>query len=305
LFSKKVNIMKKFLLVPTLITVAVLMTACATTPRTTSLLDQTRSDYAVARNNANVERYAPLEMEQASVAMNKANEASNHDDSASDIDKLAYIAKDKIALANEVTKQKLAEAQIASTAKERDQMILNQRTQETDKAKLDAAQSQIIAQAALADAADSQRKTADAQAQAALLQAQLTDLAAKQTDRGMVITLSDVLFGTDLSRLNSDGMNTAQKLADVLNKNPQRKVLVEGYTDSTGTVAHNQDLSERRAQSVRSALQGMGISGDRIATRGYGQDFPVASNDTASNRQMNRRVEIVLSDDNGKVIQRQ
>jgi len=184
-------------------------------------------------------------------------------------------------------------------------MVLNQRSLEADKAKQDAAQSQMTAQAAQADAADSQRRAADAQAQAALLQAQLADLAAKQTDRGIVITLGDVLFGTDLSNLNSNGMHTVQKLADVLSKNPQRTVLVEGYTDSTGTASHNQELSERRAQSVRTALQSMGISGDRILTRGYGQEFPVASNDTAGNRQMNRRVEIVLSDDNGKIAQRQ
>ncbi|MET3124650.1 outer membrane protein OmpA-like peptidoglycan-associated protein [Oxalobacteraceae bacterium GrIS 2.11] len=296
--------MKKFLLVPSLITIAVLMTACSTTPRSTSLLEQTRSDYAVIHSNPNVERMAPLEMQQATEAMNQANEASTKDKSAEDVDKLAYVAKSKIGVAREVTKQKMAEKELASTAKERDAMVLNQRTLEADKAKQSAAESQATAQAALADAAASQRQTDAAKAQAAQLQAQLADLAAKQTDRGLVITLGDVLFGTDLSRLTSDGMRTAQKLADVLNQNPQRTVLVEGYTDSTGSAAHNQELSERRAQSVKSALQGMGISGDRAAVRGFGEQFPVAANDTSANRQMNRRVEIVISDANGKIIQR-
>lgn len=296
--------MKKFLLVPSLITIAVLMTACSTTPRSTSLLEQTRSDYAVIHSNPNVERMAPLEMQQATEAMNQANEASTKDKSAEDVDKLAYVAKSKIGVAREVTKQKMAEKELVSTAKERDAMVLNQRTLEADKAKQSAAESQATAQAALADAAASQRQTDAAKAQAAQLQAQLADLAAKQTDRGLVITLGDVLFGTDLSRLTSDGMRTAQKLADVLNQNPQRTVLVEGYTDSTGSAAHNQELSERRAQSVKSALQGMGISGDRVAVRGFGEQFPVAANDTSANRQMNRRVEIVISDANGKIIQR-
>lgn len=300
---KKISL--KPVLAPTLLVMTLLVSACATTPRSTGLLEQTRSDYAMARNNPNVERLAPIEMEQATVAMNHANAASNQDDSAVEIDKLAYIAKDKIAQANEVTKQKLAERQIAQTAKERDQMILTQRTSEADKAKQDAAQSQLTTQAALAAAADSQRQAADAQAQAAALKAQLDDLSAKQTERGLVITMGDVLFGTDLSNLNSEGMRSAQKLADVLNKNPQRTVLVEGYTDSTGSSSHNQELSERRAMSVRTALVGMGISGDRVLTRGYGQSFPVAANDTSANRQMNRRVEIVLSDANGKIIQRQ
>ena len=296
--------MKKFLLVPTLITIAVLMSACSTTPRTTSLLDQTRNDYALIHSNPNVERLAPLEMQKATEAMNLANDASTKDMSSAEIDKLAYIAKDKIGVAREVTKQKMAEKEQAATAKERDAMVLNQRTQEADKANQNAAESQMTAQVAIADAAASQRQTDAAQAQAAQLQAELADLKAKQTDRGLVITLGDVLFGTDLSRLTSDGMHTVQKLADVLNKNPQRTVLIEGYTDSTGAAAHNQELSERRAQSVRSALQGMGISGDRVAVRGLGDQFPVAANDTAANRQLNRRVEIIFSDANGKIIQR-
>lgn len=121
----------------------------------------------------------------------------------------------------------------------------------------------------------------------------------------MVITLGDVLFGTDMARLNPEGLRTAKKLADVLQQNPQRTVLVEGFTDSTGTAAHNQELSERRATSVRTALQEMGIAPERVAVRGYGQAYPVASNTTAQDRQLNRRVEIVLSDASGKVPQRQ
>jgi outer membrane protein OmpA-like peptidoglycan-associated protein len=136
------------------------------------------------------------------------------------------------------------------------------------------------------------------------LEKQLADLAAKKTERGMVITLGDVLFGTDVARLNPDGMRTAQTLADVLQQNPQRTVLVEGFTDSTGTGPHNQDLSERRASAVGSALQEMGVARERIAIRGYGEAYPVAANNTAQNRQLNRRVEIVLSDVSGKITQR-
>ncbi len=270
--------MKK-ILTPTLLAIAVLISACAITPRTTGLLDQTRSDFAIARNNPDVERYAPLELQQANEAMNLANAASSHDESAENINKLAYIAKSKIAVANEVTKQKLAEAEIAKTAKERDHMILNPRTLEADNANLTA--------------------------QAALLQVQLAALSAKQTERGMVITMGDVLFDANLSNLNSDGMTTAHKLADVLSQNPQRRVLIEGYTDSAGSVDYNQELSERRAQSVRTALQELGIAPDRIAIRGYGKNFPVAPNDNGADRQMNRRVEIVLSDADGKIIARQ
>lgn len=77
--------------------------------------------------------------------------------------------------------------------------------------------------------------------------------------------------------------------------------MIEGHTDSTGNDSHNQVLSERRASAVQTALNDMGISSDRVTTHGYGEASPVASNDSAAGRQMNRRVEIVLSDENGNL----
>jgi outer membrane protein OmpA-like peptidoglycan-associated protein len=296
--------MKKIYVTPALLAIAALVGACSSMPKTTSLLDQTRGDYLAAQSNPNVASYAPLEMKQAGEALEQANAAASHADSAEKIDKLAYLAKQKIALTQEVAKQKSAEANVAGAGKERDQIRLDQRTNEADKAKASAEQSKLTAQVAQGEAAEAQRKTQEAQARAAQLEAQLADLAAKKTDRGMIITLGDVLFGTDMARLNPDGMRTAQTLADVLQQNPQRTVLVEGFTDSTGTAPHNQELSERRATAVGSALQGMGVARDRIAVRGYGEAYPAAANDTAQNRQLNRRVEIVLSDVSGKITQR-
>jgi outer membrane protein OmpA-like peptidoglycan-associated protein len=248
--------------------------------------------------------YAQVELKDAGEALDRANAAANHDESAEKVDQLAYLAKQKIALTQETARQKSAEAEVAGAAKQRDQIRLSQRTHEADQAIISAQQSNAVAQVALGEAADAQHKTQEAQAHAAQLEAQLADLAAKKTDRGMVITLGDVLFGTDLARLNADGMRTAQKLANVLQENPQRTVLIEGFTDSTGTGSHNQELSERRAGAVRTALEELGVSGERVATRGYGQTYPIAANDTAQNRQLNRRVEIVLSDANGKVTPR-
>lgn len=310
--------MNKAYLTPVLIAIAALVGACSTTPTATSLLDQTHSDYRMAQANPNVATYAALEMKQAGEAMSKADAASNDRDSAEKVDKLAYLAKQKIALTQEVAKQKSAEANVASAGKERDQLVLAQRTNEADQAKANAAQATMTAELAQRERDDAMRKTAeaqrktdearnqtaDAQAQANQLKAQLAELAAKQTERGMVITLGDVLFGTDLASLKPDGMRTAQKLADVLQQNPQRNVLVEGFADSTGDAQYNQQLSERRATAVRQALQDMGIASNRIAVRGYGESYPIASNDTSTNRQLNRRVEIVLSDANGKVMAR-
>lgn len=309
--------MKKIFLPAALLTTLVLA-ACSSMPKTTSLLEQTRMEYQAAQNNPNVSTLAPLEMSQATVAMNDANTAAKNDENSEKIDRLAYLAKQKIGLAQELTKQKMAEASVAAAAQTRDQIRLDQRTSEANQAKLQAdqakaqaEQARLAAQIAQAEASDAQKRIMDEQAKAneiqnrnAALEAQLAELKAKTTERGIIITLGDVLFGIDQAKLTPDGMRTTQKLADVLQSNMQRTVLVEGYTDNTGSKAHNQDLSERRAAAVRSALVLMGVARDRIAIRGYGEAYPAAENDTAQNRQLNRRVEIVLSDASGKTISR-
>jgi outer membrane protein OmpA-like peptidoglycan-associated protein len=296
--------MKKAQYTPVLLVIAALLGACSSTPTTTGLLDQTRTDFQVAQNNPKIATYAAVEMNQADEAMKLANAAAADDDSAAEIDNLAYVAKQKIALAQETAKQKSAEAEVANAGKERDQLRLDQRTSEADQARREALQAKNATDLAQRNAALAQGKTQVARERAAILEAQLADLAAKETARGMIITFGDVLFGTDLARLTPVGMNTAQKLADVLQQNPERTVLVEGFTDSTGSTSHNQELSERRATSVRSVLQAMGVASERIAVRGYGEAYPVAANDTGPNRQLNRRVEIVLSNSNRMIQQR-
>lgn len=312
-------------LTPILLAIAALASACSSGPTTTSLLDQSRSDYRMAQGNPAVTKYAPMELNQAGLAMEQANVAANRNDSLDKIDQLAYVARQKVALAQEVAKKNMAEADAATAGRERDLVQLEQRTVEANKAKASAElarasadQSRTAAQIARGEAMDAQRlaeearrKTESAQTLAAQtqmrnaqLEAQLAELAAKKTERGIIITLGDVLFATDLAQLSPDGLRTVQKLADVLQQNPQRRVLVEGFTDSTGATAHNQDLSERRAGAVLSALQGMGVPRDRVAIRGYGESYPVAANDTNQNRQLNRRVEILLSDDSGRTTQR-
>ncbi|BBB65006.1 membrane protein [Undibacterium sp. YM2] len=310
--------MNKKIFAPVMLMTAMVLSACSTVPKTTSLLDQTRMDYQAAQNNPNVQTLAPLEMRQADVAMNDANNAAKDNESSEKIDRLAYLAKQKIGIAQELAKQKQAEAAVADAAKARDQIRLEQRTNEADKAKMQADQAKaqadqarLAAQVAQGEASEAQRRAQEEQAKAlemqnrnAALESQLADLQAKTTVRGIVITLGDVLFGVDQSKLNPDGMRTVQKLATVLQNNMQRTVLVEGHTDNTGSHAHNQDLSERRANAVRSALVLMGVSRDRIETKGYGEAFPIAENNTAQNRQFNRRVEIILSDANGKILPR-
>lgn len=310
--------MKKSHFIPVLLVVAALIGACSSTPKSTSLLDQTRSAYQVAQSNPQVTSYARLEISQAGDALEQANAAARRDDSTAEIDRLAYLAKQKIALAEEVAKRRSAEAAVASAARERDRTRLDLRTMEADQASANAERSrqdaqsareraaQADRQAALArdNAAEDRRKTQEAEARTASLEAQLADMAAKKTERGLVITLGDVLFGTDMTGLTPEGMRTVQKLAAILEQHPQRSVLIEGFTDSTGSNAYNQSLSERRATTVRNALLDMGVARERIAMRGYGEAYPVAANDTNQNRQLNRRVEIIVSTGDGQIPQR-
>lgn len=300
--------MKNKTLTAVVLAVAALLSACGSTPKATTLLDQTRVEYRTAQASPNVATYAPLELRQASEAMAKAEAAATNGDSDADIDQLAYLARQKIALTQEVATRKVAEAEVANASKQRNQLIIDQRTNEANAAQIRAnaaTQAAVLAQNAAANAkqqsALAQDATADAQARNAQLEAQLAEMAAKKTERGMVITLGDVLFGHDQAKLTSNGITSAQKLATILQNNPQRNVLIEGFTDSTGSAAYNQVLSERRASAVQTALQGMGVAPNRISMRGYGESFPAAANDTAADRQLNRRVEIVLSDDSGQI----
>ena len=291
--------------------VAVSLSACGSMPSTTPMLDQARGDFVQANNNPNVSSLAPVEFKAASDALDAANRAAAKKESLEEIDKLAYLAKQKIATAMEVAKQRAAEGEVARAGTERDAVRLEARTAEANKAKMEAdaakasaAVAQDQAEQAQRQAAAAEAQTRDAQARAAQLEALMTELQAKKTERGMIITIGDVLFATNQATLTPAGQATVRKLAEVLMQNPNRTVLVEGFTDSTGGTAYNQQLSERRANSVRAALTQMGVSADRVAMRGYGEAFPVAPNDTAGNKQLNRRVEIVLSNENSPIAPR-
>ena len=123
----------------------------------------------------------------------------------------------------------------------------------------------------------------------------MAELKAQQTERGMVLTLGDVLFDSGKAELHSGAMPTIDRLAEFMRENPDRKLQVEGYTDSIGSDDLNLGLSQRRADAVRAALVQRGVDGARIATRGFGKAKPVASNDTTAGRQLNRRIEIVIA----------
>ncbi len=285
----------------TLIAVAILA-GCAA-PKNSSLTEA-HSSYDSARSNPQVTNLAALELKQAGDSLNKADDALSKRESTDTVNQLAYIAKQQVAIAQETAKRKTAELAVTNASAKRDQVRLEARTAEADAAKQQVAIMQGTADQQTAALAAAGANAERDQALIAQQEMQLKELNAKKTERGLVITLGDVLFSTNKAQLKSGGMRNVQKLADFLKQYPQHKVLVEGYTDSTGSNSLNQELSDRRANAVRTALIDMGISSDRVTTRGYGEAFPVAGNDTAASRQLNRRVEIILSDENGNIAPR-
>ena len=285
----------------TLIAVAILA-GCAA-PKNLSLTEA-HSSYDSARSNPQVTNLAALELKQAGDSLNKADDALSKRESTDTVNQLAYIAKQQVAIAQETAKRKTAELAVTNSSAKRDQVRLEARTAEADAAKQQVAIMQGTADQQTAALAAAGANAERDQALIAQQEMQLKELNAKKTERGLVITLGDVLFSTNKAQLKSGGMRNVQKLADFLKQYPQHKVLVEGYTDSTGSNSLNQELSDRRANAVRTALIDMGISSDRVTTRGYGEAFPVADNDTAASRQLNRRVEIILSDENGNIAPR-
>jgi outer membrane protein OmpA-like peptidoglycan-associated protein len=290
------------------IALAFALAGCSSTPLTTPTLDEARAAYRDINSDPKVASLAPLEFRQASEALERANSAAAKRENLEEVDKLAYLAKQRIETAREVARAKSAEERAQAAARERDQVRLDARTAEAEKAKADAERARAEAAAAQSQTEEARRQAAaaeqaarDAQARIAQFEAVLIELQAKKTERGMVVTIGDVLFDVNQARLKPQGMDNVRKLAEVLKTNPERTVMVEGFTDSTGSDAHNQQLSERRATAVRDALVSQGVERARIQMRGYGERFPVASNNTAADRQLNRRVEIVLSDESGRI----
>jgi outer membrane protein OmpA-like peptidoglycan-associated protein len=287
---------------------AIALAGCSSTPLTTPTLEQARSSFREINSDPKVAALAPLEFRQASEAMERANAAAAKRESLEEVDKLAYLARQRSETAREVARGKSAEEQAQAAARQRDQVRLDARTAEAARAQADAERARAEAAAAQSQTEEARRQAAaaeqaarDAQARMAQFEAVLIELQAKKTERGMVVTIGDVLFDVNQARLKQQGLNNVSKLAEVLKTNPERTVMVEGFTDSTGSDAHNQELSERRATAVRDALVAQGVDRARIQMRGYGERFPVASNNNASDRQLNRRVEIVLSDESGRI----
>ena len=284
--------------------------ACSSIPDRNAALDQARSRYNQAQGDSQVASLAPNELSRASESLRVADKAWTDGVNPTTVDHLAYMTNQRVTVAQETASSKAAQAVIANAGAERDRMRLESRTNEANVAKRELSiseQSNAMKANQLANAdaaanataaATALREQANAARNAAVvtdLEMQLNELNAKKTDRGMVVTLGDVLFATGDSRLLPTSANNMAKLSQIFKSNPQRKATIDGYTDSVGAPNANFTLSERRASSVMTALVSLGVPADQLTTRAHGEENPVADNSTSVGRQMNRRVEIVFA----------
>jgi outer membrane protein OmpA-like peptidoglycan-associated protein len=295
-----------------LATVTAALAACASVPDRNPALEQARTGYQSAQRESNINLYAADELKQAGAALQLAEKSYAGRESAAEVNHLAYLTGQRTAIARETASSRAAQDVTAGAAVERDRMLLALRTQEADTASRQLAASEQAstrksAELAQADAqaAGDRVRLARSDARVDSLEQQLAALDVRRTERGIVVTLGDMLFDSGQSRLQASGTQSLAKLADFMNRNPQRRAAIDGHTDNIGSAASNQDLSDRRAQSVRTALVGMGVGAERLSSRGHGEDDPVADNDTAAGRQMNRRVEVVFAPEAGDILTRQ
>ena len=282
-----------------------LLAACASTPPSAAL-EQARAAVSATAGDPVVNQYAPVELKDATDALARAERQWADDRDVAETDHLSYLARQRAEIAANAARARQLDANIQQAGSEADRIRLQARALEADQARLRAQQAQAQALSAEQRAAQQQAAAQAAQAQAAAaqdrvraLEAQLRDMEARQTERGLLVTLGDVLFAFNKAELTAQAAPRLDKLASFLQQFPDRRLLIEGYTDSVGSDSYNQDLSDRRAQSVRDALVQRGVNSNRITVRGYGKAYPVADNASPEGRAMNRRVEIVIADEQG------
>lgn len=299
---------------PLLAAVATLtLAACSSTPERNDMLEDARDTVREVSGHPDAHQVAGDEIEDANEALNAAEYLYANNGDYDDIWHYAYKAQRHAEIAYERIAEAETREQIENSEAERHRILLMAREAEANDAIRQArAQERQAEQAALIAAANAERaeqrareaelaeqRAAAAVAEQQRLKAALAELEAQKTDRGYVLTLGDILFDTDKSVLKPGADSTLDQLAEFLREYPDRRLLIEGHTDSRGTDSYNVALSRDRANAVRVALLDRGIPADRLQSKALGESFPLASNDTSAGRQENRRVEVIVSDNEG------
>ena len=289
---------------------SLLASACAgISPQANQQLEEARAAYRTAAADPAVQANAQAELKSAQDSLQIAERMAENGEPTELVEHNAYLAEQRSRIATRTADIRRSEASIAAAAEERRRVQLEVREREAvaarEQARLQVQQAEMARKEAESRAAilENERleKERHSSAQAGLgaevkrLESELADLRAKETNRGWVLTLkNELLFDPGGATLKPGAERALDNLAQFLTKHRERAIAIEGFTDSTGSKDLNQQLSEKRAWQVKAALVARGIESTRIDARGYGPSFPVASNETPTGRQLNRRVEVVI-----------
>lgn len=263
-----------------------MIAGCASYP----MVDEAKSSYDEAKNNADVVSQAPTALEEAEEQFEIIDNLKKNGASKTLINHHAYIARQKVAYAHQMAVLNAKQDELAQVEQEHQMLVAQVQQAESRAAERMAERARIQAE--------------EARQQSEMLANKLSELEAERTERGLVVNLRNVLFESGNATIRPGAEDNLARLSRFLIEYPERKIMVEGFTDNTGSDEINQTLSEKRAEAVKQALVAFGIEPNRIMTRGYGSQYAIAENNSAAGRQQNRRVEVVISDEKGTVAER-
>ena len=261
--------------------IATILSACTATPERNETLERARTLVPEMEQSSRA-GVAAADIANARSSLDAANRLAESKSRKADMEFEATNAVLSAQIANEKILTAQANEQVADGTARRQAVLLQARERDVTRS--------------TNQASDARREADLSTTRANSLEAELADMKLQKTERGLVLTLGDVLFDTAQATLKAGAHSPLDRLATVLKDKPERSVLIEGHTDNVGSDRNNMDLSERRAQSVRSSLTQRGVDGGQITAVGKGENYPIASNDSAGGRQSNRRVELIFTD---------
>jgi outer membrane protein OmpA-like peptidoglycan-associated protein len=265
------------------------LSACSAAPKRIESLEMARTIVPQVETSARA-GVAATHVANARKSLDMANRLVESGGQRPDIEYEAETALMNAQIAQEKILTAEAQEQIESGTAKRQAVLLQARERDIERSASDARDASAQA--------DASRLNADASQQRAdSLETELADLRAKRTERGVVLTLGDVLFDTGQAVIRTGAYGTLDRLAATLKDRPARSVIIEGHTDNVGSDTTNALLSEQRAQSVQSALLQRGVASSQVSALGKGESSPVADNATVDGRQQNRRVELIFTED--------
>ncbi len=251
---------------------AVVFSGCSQKIENFPILEKAQKDYLFIKEDKSINQNASKELYKATKIYNSSKNLEDKEKA----EHLAFVLKAQIEIAKQSAKSKELESKLEELKTLKTKALLDEKDNELLLLKKEAQKAKLETKMTLEK-----------------LEA-LKELNAQQTNRGLVLTLGDVLFETGRSNLLEGSVRAISKLAEFLIDNPERSVLIEGHTDNVGSLTFNLDLSLRRSTAVQEALIEKGVASWRLLVKGYGEMYPVASNSDASGKQRNRRVEIVI-----------